>query len=245
MDYRWDFASVLANRSLLLMGLQNTLILGVVCLSLGLFFGLFVGAARFSGKPIFYYPATAFVEFFRNTPVLVQIIWFFLAFPIIAPFQVNAFTAATLGLTLNTVAFSSEIYRAGLQSIHRGQWEAGKAIGMSYWQSLHLPLQRRKGQLLRRQRPARILEFDRRLVRLAFAADRKESQKVHCALPGECGLVCPAIIESYPRFATLQAQNTPTASPRRRAIRELPSARCHNTLRGHRSTEHLGGELAP
>ena len=151
MDYRWDFASVLANRSLLLMGLQNTLILGVVCLSLGLFFGLFVGAARFSGKPIFYYPATAFVEFFRNTPVLVQIIWFFLAFPIIAPFQVNAFTAATLGLTLNTVAFSSEIYRAGLQSIHRGQWEAGKAIGMSYWQQLRriiLP------QAIRRMLPA-------------------------------------------------------------------------------------------
>ena len=151
MIYNWDFASVLANRALLLAGLQNTLILGVTCLSLGLFFGLFVGAARFSRKPIFYYPATAFVEFFRNTPVLVQIIWFFLAFPIIAPFQVNAFTAATLGLTLNTVAFSSEIYRAGLQSIHRGQWEAGRAIGMSYWQQMRrviLP------QAVRRMLPA-------------------------------------------------------------------------------------------
>ena len=151
MQYNWDFASVLTNRALLLMGLQNTLILGVTCLSLGLFFGLFVGAARYSGKPMFYYPATAFVEFFRNTPVLVQIIWFFLAFPIIAPFQINAFTAATLGLTLNTVAFSSEIYRAGLQSIHRGQWEAGKAIGMGYWQQMRriiLP------QAIRRMLPA-------------------------------------------------------------------------------------------
>lgn len=151
MEYNWDFASVLTNRALLLMGLQNTLILGITCLSLGLFFGLFVGAARYSGKPIFYYPATAFVEFFRNTPVLVQIIWFYLAFPIIAPFQINAFTAATLGLTLNTVAFSSEIYRAGLQSIHRGQWEAGKAIGMDYWQQMRriiLP------QAVRRMLPA-------------------------------------------------------------------------------------------
>lgn len=151
MQHNWDFASVLANRTLLLMGLQNTLILGVTCLSLGLFFGLFVGAARFSGKPFLYYPATVFVEFFRNTPVLVQIMWFFFAFPIIAPFQINAFTAATLGLTLNTVAFSSEIYRAGLQSIHRGQWEAGKAIGMSYWQQMQrivLP------QAIRRMLPA-------------------------------------------------------------------------------------------
>lgn len=46
--------------------------------------------------------------------------------------SLDAFTAATLGLTLNTIAFSSEIYRAGLQSISKGQWEAGKALGMTY-----------------------------------------------------------------------------------------------------------------
>ncbi|MVA96068.1 ABC transporter permease subunit [Nitratireductor sp. CAU 1489] len=151
MDHNWDFASVLANKTLLLIGLQNTLILGSVCLVLGLFFGLFVGAARFSRKSWLYYPATAFVELFRNTPVLVQIMWFFFAFPIIAPFRIDAFTAATLGLTLNTVAFSSEIYRAGLQSIHKGQWEAGKALGMSYWQQMRrvvLP------QAVRRMLPA-------------------------------------------------------------------------------------------
>ncbi|MGR4000335.1 MAG: amino acid ABC transporter permease [Alphaproteobacteria bacterium] len=136
MGYEWDFSAVFTNRALLLEGLENTLILGATSLSLGLFFGLFVGAARFSGKALLYYPATVFVEVFRNTPVLVQIVWFFFAFPILVPFQINAFTAAALGLTLNTVAFSSEIYRAGLQSIARGQWEAGKAIGMSYRQQM-------------------------------------------------------------------------------------------------------------
>ncbi|MFN3169170.1 MAG: amino acid ABC transporter permease [Hyphomicrobiales bacterium] len=151
MDYAWDFSQVFANRAILWQGLQNTLILGFTCLVLGLFFGLFVGAARFSGKGWIYYPATAFVEVFRNTPVLVQIIWFFFAFPIIAPFRIDAFTAATLGLTLNTVAFSSEIYRAGLQSIAKGQWEAGKALGMSYWERMRrvvLP------QAVRRMLPA-------------------------------------------------------------------------------------------
>ena len=151
MDYNWDFASVLQNRALLLIGLQNTLILGTVCLALGLFLALFVGAARFSGRRALYYPATVFVEVFRNTPVLVQIMWFFFAFPIVAPFRIDAFTAATLGLTLNTAAFSSEIYRAGLQSIHRGQWEAGKALGMTYWQQMRrvvLP------QAVRRMLPA-------------------------------------------------------------------------------------------
>ena len=136
MGHNWDFSSVFASRALLLQGLENTLILGATFLALVLFFGLFVGAARFSGRAWLYFPATVFVEVFRNTPVLVQIMWFFFAFPIIVPFQVDAFTAAAIGLTLNTVAFSSEIYRAGLQSLARGQWEAGRALGMSYWQQM-------------------------------------------------------------------------------------------------------------
>ena len=136
MDHQWDFLSVFANKNLLLIGLQNTIILGVICLTLGLFFGIFVGAARYSRNPLFYWPSTAFVEIFRNTPVLVQIVWFFFAFPIVSPFEINAFTAATLGLTLNTTAFSSEIYRAGIQSIERSQWEAAKALGMSYFEQM-------------------------------------------------------------------------------------------------------------
>ena len=151
MGYDWDFTSVFANKQLLWIGLQNTLALGSLCLVLGLFFGLFVGAARFSGKAWLYYPATVFVEVFRNTPVLVQIMWFFFAFPIISPFRIDAFTAASLGLTLNTIAFSSEIYRGGLQSISKGQWEAGKALGMSYTDQMRrviLP------QVVRRMLPA-------------------------------------------------------------------------------------------
>jgi polar amino acid transport system permease protein len=151
MDYNWDFSSILLYKQLFWIGLQNTVILGSVCLVLGLFFGLFVGAARFSGKLWLYYPATVFVEVFRNTPVLVQIMWFFFAFPIIAPFRIDAFTAASRGLTLNTIAFSSEIYRAGLQSIAKGQWEAGKALGMSYSEQMRrviLP------QSIRRMLPA-------------------------------------------------------------------------------------------
>jgi|TARA_R110001583_G_scaffold195355_2_gene372146 polar amino acid transport system permease protein len=136
MDYQWDFHSVWANKALLLIGLQNTVTLSVTCLILGLFFGLFVGAARYSRIALFNWPATAFVEVFRNTPVLVQIMWFFFAFPIISPFDIDAFTAAALGLTLNTTAFASEIYRAGIQSINKGQWEASKALGMTYLQQM-------------------------------------------------------------------------------------------------------------
>lgn len=151
MDYQWDFSAIVTYWPVLLVGLKNTIILAVVCLVLGLFFGLFIGAARYSSNRLFNWPATAFVEVFRNTPVLVQIMWFYFAFPIISPIEVNAFTAATLGLTLNTVAFSSEIYRAGIQSISKGQWEAAKALGMTYTEQMRriiLP------QAIRRMVPA-------------------------------------------------------------------------------------------
>lgn len=134
--YNWDFFSVFLNWRLLSIGLVNTVKLAVVCLVFGLLFGLFVGAARYSKKWIFNWPATIFVEIFRNTPALVQIMWFFFALPILLPFDIDSFTAAFLGLMLNTVAFSAEIFRGGIQSISPGQWEAGKSLGMTYFQQM-------------------------------------------------------------------------------------------------------------
>lgn len=136
MEHVWNFAPVVASWPLLLEGLVNTLKLAALTLAAGLTLGLFVGAARFAQMRVLRWPATAFVEVFRNTPVLVQIMWFFFAFPLISPFQISPFGAAALGLTLNTTAFAAEIFRAGLQSIHRGQWEAARAIGMTYGQQM-------------------------------------------------------------------------------------------------------------
>jgi polar amino acid transport system permease protein len=76
-------------------------------------------------------PATAFVEFFRNTPVLVQILWFYYALPILLPFSISPLAAAALGISLNSAAFSAEIYRGGIESIDRGQAEAARALGMT------------------------------------------------------------------------------------------------------------------
>ena len=76
-------------------------------------------------------PAIAYVEVFRNTPVLVQLIWFYYAFPIVLGQQLSPFTAATLALILNTSAYCAEIFRSGIVSIARGQWEGAKAIGMT------------------------------------------------------------------------------------------------------------------
>ncbi len=136
MNHNWDFDTIIQNWPVLWVGLQGTIFIFLVTVSLGLAGGLIVGVFRSTKNRALNWPAMAFVEVFRNTPVLVQIIWFYYAFPILTGIDVDPFLAAVLGISLNTMAFSAEIYRAGIQSIEPGQWEAGKAIGMSYNQTL-------------------------------------------------------------------------------------------------------------
>jgi polar amino acid transport system permease protein len=136
MGYHWDFGSVFSNTNALLAGLAGTLRIFTICLVLGLSLGLVLGVGRYSRNAWLYFPATAFVEFFRNTPVLVQIVWFYFALPILLPLEVSPLAAASLGISLNSAAFSAEIYRAGIQSIEPGQWDAARAIGMSWWQAM-------------------------------------------------------------------------------------------------------------
>ena len=132
MDYIWDFQSIALNWKVLAIGLIGTLKIFVATIVLGFSIGLVVGAGRYSRNRAINIPAAAFVEFFRNTPVLIQIIWFFFALPMLAPVEISPFAAALLGMSLNTAAFSADIFRGGIQSIEPGQWEAGRAVGMTY-----------------------------------------------------------------------------------------------------------------
>lgn len=151
MAYRWNFAPLLENTDVLLRGAVGTLRLFVLCAVAALLLGLLVGLARQSPRKVLAWPARAFVEFFRNTPVLVQILWFYFALPILLPFEISPLAAAALGISLNSAAFTAEIVRGGIASIERGQWEAGRAIGMTQAQTMRrivLP------QALRRMLPA-------------------------------------------------------------------------------------------
>jgi len=132
MEYTWDFAIVARNFPVLLRGVLVTLELWAIAFPLGMAVGFVVSLARVSGKPWLNGPAIAYVEVFRNTPVLVQLIWFYYAFPIILGHQLGPISAAILGLTLNTSAYCAEIFRGGIQSIAAGQWEGARALGMSY-----------------------------------------------------------------------------------------------------------------
>ena len=151
MDYRWNFATVFENLDVLAVGAVGTLRLFAICTVLGMGSGVLVGLARHAKARWIYLPATAFVEFFRNTPVLVQIFWFYYALPILMPFQISPLTAAALGISLNSAAFSGEIFRGGIESIDRGQAEAARALGMNQAQAMRrviLP------QAVRRMLPA-------------------------------------------------------------------------------------------
>lgn len=136
MEYTWNFASVFVYWNVLATGLVGTLKIFLLCSALGLSGGLVIGMLRYSKSWWVSYPALLYVEIFRNTPVLVQIIWFFFALPVVTGIEVSPFTAACLGITLNTIAFSAEVFRGGIQSIEREQWEAGKAVGMNYSQTM-------------------------------------------------------------------------------------------------------------
>ena len=136
MDYTWDFKVVTDNFPILLRGVVLTVELWAVAFALGLLLGLLISLGPLSGKPWLRLPAIGYVEVFRNTPVLIQLIWFYYAFPIVLGQQLSPVTAAILALTLNTSAYCAEIFRGGIESIAKGQWEAAKAIGMSRAMSL-------------------------------------------------------------------------------------------------------------
>ena len=160
MDYTWDFKVVVDSLPVLLRGLVVTVELWVLALVMGFALGLLISLARVSGRPWLNAPAIGYVEVFRNTPVLVQLIWFYYAFPIVLGQQLTPFVAAVLGLTLNTSAYCAEIFRGGIVSIARGQWEGAKALGMTRARTMRrivLP------QVLKRMLPA----FTNRAIELA------------------------------------------------------------------------------
>ena len=131
MGYQFDFSMVIKILPVLWRGVIVTLELWAACLAIGLILGFFIALMRVSPAAPLRFLGRAFVEIFRNIPALIQLIWFFYAFPILIGAQLTTFTAAVLGISLNTAAFSAEIYRSGIQSLERGQWEGAMAIGMS------------------------------------------------------------------------------------------------------------------
>lgn len=129
MAYQWHFDVVWDNLPFLLAGLEDTVALTVVSMSFGLILGLAIALIR--QRFTWIRPAiVVYVETFRATPLLVQLIWIYDVLPA-AGLRFDPFWSAILALTLNLGAYLSEIFRAGISSIPRGQTHAGLAMGMT------------------------------------------------------------------------------------------------------------------
>jgi len=134
MGYEWGFGFLLRYVPLFVKGVGITLAYTVGTILIGLLLGLLIGLGRLSRYWFVQAPLVGLIEIFRCTPLLVQIIWFYYALPVILNVQIPAVVAATAVLSLYTAAFYAEIFRAGIVSIEAGQWDAAKALGLSRWQ---------------------------------------------------------------------------------------------------------------
>ena len=114
----------------LLMGARITVILTFLVMFLGLVWGLVLALGRLSRSPILRLLSRAYVEIIRGTPLLLQLFYVYYVLPF-AGVKFDPFTAGTIALSANYAAYLSEVYRAGIQAIDRGQIEASLSLGMS------------------------------------------------------------------------------------------------------------------
>lgn len=134
--YIWNFDVVWDYRQVFLRGAIITAQLTVWSLAIGVVLGLALGVMRSSTRAPVRAPAALFIEFFRSTPVLVQLVWIYYSLPILTGFQMGNIPSVAVGLGLHTAAYFAEIFRAGIASIDRGQTDAACSIGMSYFQMM-------------------------------------------------------------------------------------------------------------
>ncbi|MCA0402098.1 MAG: amino acid ABC transporter permease [Proteobacteria bacterium] len=130
MQYQWDFGFLLQYKSLIGVGILYTIAFTIGTAISGLIVGCLVALARLSSFRILTAFVTGFIEIFRCTPVLVQLVWCYYALPILTGIELSPGAAAFITLTLYGASFFGEIIRGGIISVDSGQWDAGRAIGM-------------------------------------------------------------------------------------------------------------------
>ena len=131
--YNWDLIS-----NFVIKGLGFSLMLTVIATLGGIFFGTVLALMRLSGKKWLDLPATIYVNGMRSIPLVMVILWFFLLVPLVIGKPIGAEMSAIITFIAFEAAYFSEIMRAGIQSVPRGQVFAGQALGMTYGQNMRL-----------------------------------------------------------------------------------------------------------
>ena len=132
----FDWSVIPASLPFLWQGLVYSLQLTLVAMTGGIIIGTFLALCRLSGGPLLATAATVYVNTMRSIPLLMVILWFFLVIPLINGTPMGAERSAMITFTAFEAAYYSEIMRAGIQSVSRGQVNAGYALGMTYAQTM-------------------------------------------------------------------------------------------------------------
>jgi polar amino acid transport system permease protein len=156
LESYFDVGVVLSQSDVILRAALVTISLALLAEVLGIVLGLFLALMKISGSRLLNLPAQVYIDVFRGTPLLVQITIIYFTPSSIGIRPESLFFAGLVALTLNSAAYVAEIFRAGIQSIDKGQTEAGRASGLSYAQTMRYIL---VPQAFRRSIPPLTNEF--------------------------------------------------------------------------------------
>ena len=131
-----NFNLIWDNLPLLLLGAGVTIKITAISVGLGFLLGLVVSVCRMSGIKLLNAVCVCYVNIIRGTPILVQIFLIYFALPRVIGHQIDPFLAAVAACSINSGAYVSEIFRAGIQSVDKGQMEAGRSLGLSWMQTM-------------------------------------------------------------------------------------------------------------
>ena len=144
-EYTWGWYVVspwhpsgLTNIKFLLSGVGYTLVLSILAIILSIILGLIVSLPALTKNIYIRYINRIYVEIFRSIPMLVMLLWVYYGLPPALGIRLDVFSAGIFALALCDSAFEAEIFRAGIQSISKGQHDAADSIGLNYWKKMRL-----------------------------------------------------------------------------------------------------------
>jgi glutamate/aspartate transport system permease protein len=132
----FDFSVIFDNMPFLLKGMQTTLLLTALAMVGGIVLGTLLALARISSIKPLSFVAASYINFFRSLPLILVIFWFYFLVPLVLGRPGGGFYSVLVAFTLFEAAYYAEIIRAGITSVRAGQFQAARALGLSYGQSM-------------------------------------------------------------------------------------------------------------
>ena len=128
----------LTNLKFLLSGITTTIYISIVSIIISIILGLLVAIPSLAKSKFLTYLNIGYVEIVRAIPLLVLILWIYYGLPIMTGISFSPFVSGIIALSISESAFQAEIFRAGINSIKKSQWEAGSSLGLSFFRKLRL-----------------------------------------------------------------------------------------------------------